>query len=97
MYVITWLIVGLFTGMLATALVGEGYSSLFVDMAVGMVGAVLSGSLGELLRISSPLPAGPNAVVVAALGAAMLLFPLRAWRLRRRVARTLRLMPRAQR
>jgi len=85
MYLTTWLIVGLVAGLAAALVGGIGYG-LLVDIAVGMVGAVLGGWLFGALGIRNPVVGGPGAILVAFIGAALLLFLLRALRPRPRLA-----------
>jgi len=83
MYFTTWLIAGLVAGLAAALVGGIGYG-LLVDIAVGMVGAVLGGWLFGALGIRFPVFAGPSAILVAFIGAALLLFLFRALRTRQR-------------
>ena len=86
MYFITWLVVGLVAGVIASAFViGLGHG-LVVDIAVGMVGAVAVGWSLWALNIKAPLVGGPGEVLVALSGAAVLFFLLRTLRPRRRLA-----------
>lgn len=80
MDLLTWLIVGLITGLLATfALGGIGYGILG-DIIVGIVGAVVGGWLFSELGWSAPFGGLPGTVFIAFIGAVLLLVVLRAVR-----------------
>ena len=80
MDLITWLAVGLLAGLIAAALVGG--IGLLGDIAVGMVGAVLGGWLFGALGIRVPFHGLPGTVLVASVGAVVLLVLIRALRRR---------------
>ncbi len=80
MDLLTWLIVGLIAGLLATfALGGIGYGILG-DIIVGIVGAVVGGWLFSELGWSAPFGGLPGTVFIAFIGAVLLLVVLRAVR-----------------
>ena len=83
MYFTTWLIVGLFTGLLAAAFVRRVGYGLLVDMALGMAGGILGGWLRETLAVRIPLDPGPAALLVAFAGATVALSVLRVFGRRR--------------
>ena len=70
---LTWLIVGLIAGLIASSVVGGIGFGIIGDMVVGMVGAVVGGWLFSTLRITSPIGGMPGNVVVAFVGAVVLL------------------------
>ena len=83
MDLLTWLIVGLIAGLLATyAIGGIGYGILG-DIVVGIVGAVVGGWLFGRLGLSSPFRGLAGTIFVAFIGAVLLLLILRAIRPRR--------------
>jgi len=83
MDLLTWLIVGLIAGLLATyAIGGIGYGILG-DIVVGIVGAVVGGWLFGRLGVSSPFHGLAGTIFVAFIGAVLLLLVLRALRPRR--------------
>jgi uncharacterized membrane protein YeaQ/YmgE (transglycosylase-associated protein family) len=83
MDILTWLIVGLIAGLLASfAIGGIGYGILG-DIVVGIVGAVLGGWLFSVLHIRNPIAGLPGTIFVAFIGAVVLLLLLRAIRPRR--------------
>lgn len=83
MDLLTWLIVGLVAGLLASyAIGGIGYG-LLGDIVVGIVGAVLGGWLFAQLGLSTPFGGLAGTIFVAFIGAVVLLLVLRAVRPRR--------------
>jgi uncharacterized membrane protein YeaQ/YmgE (transglycosylase-associated protein family) len=83
MDLITWLIVGLIAGLLASfAIGGVGYG-LLGDIVVGIVGAVFGGWLFGQLNIKVPFGGLAGTIFVAFVGAVVLLLILRAVRPRR--------------
>src|SRR5918994_575590 len=78
MDLLTWIIVGLVAGLLASAVVGGIGYGLLGDIVVGMVGAVLGGWLFSTLGISLPVPGLAGTILVAFIGAVVLLLLIRA-------------------
>ena len=76
MDLLTWLIVGLVAGVLASLVAGGGFGILG-DIVVGIVGAFLGGWLFATLGIHSPLAGLPGTILVAFVGAVVLLLLLR--------------------
>jgi uncharacterized membrane protein YeaQ/YmgE (transglycosylase-associated protein family) len=70
---LTWLIVGLIAGLLASAVVGGIGRGLIGDIVVGVVGAVFGGWLFSALQISMPVSGLPGTILVAFIGAVVLL------------------------
>ncbi len=83
MDLLTWLIVGLVAGLLASLVVGGGFG-LIGDILVGIAGAFIGGWLFHALGVHSPLGGLPGTIFVAFIGAVVLLFLLRLVRGRRR-------------
>lgn len=73
MDLLTWLIVGLIAGWLASAVVGGIGYGLIGDLVVGAIGAVLGGWIFRTLQIGLPIGGLPNAIMVAFIGAVALL------------------------
>ena len=71
-----WIVVGLIAGWLASAVVGGGYG-LIGDIVVGVVGAFLGGFLFRALNVSAPFGGIAGTIVVAFVGAVVLLVVLR--------------------
>jgi uncharacterized membrane protein YeaQ/YmgE (transglycosylase-associated protein family) len=83
MDIVTWLIVGLVAGLLASfAIGGVGYG-LLGDIVIGIVGAVVGGWLFGELQIPVPFGGLAGTILVAFVGAVVLLLILRAVRPRR--------------
>ena len=85
MDMLTWLIVGLIAGLLASAVVGGIGYGILGDIIVGIVGAVIGGWLFTALRVSSPVGGLPGTVLVAFIGAVVLLVLIRMLRPGRRL------------
>ena len=75
MGIISWVVVGLIAGLLARLVVpGDGPRGLIVTTVVGMVGAVVGGTLIGLLGGVGATGLNVWSVLVATLGAIVLLF-----------------------
>lgn len=84
MDIVTWLIVGLIAGLLASALVGGIGYGLIGDIVVGMAGAIIGGWLFTALDIRMPVAGLPGTILVALVGAVLLLVAIRTVRPGRR-------------
>jgi uncharacterized membrane protein YeaQ/YmgE (transglycosylase-associated protein family) len=85
MDILTWLLVGLIAGVLASyAIGGIGYGILG-DIVVGMLGAVIGSWLFGVLHITNPIRGLPGTIAVAFIGSLVLLLIVRAIRRPRRV------------
>jgi uncharacterized membrane protein YeaQ/YmgE (transglycosylase-associated protein family) len=82
MDILTWLIVGLVAGVLASFVVGGGFG-LLGDIVVGIVGAFVGGWLFRQLGWSTPFGGLAGTIFVAFIGAIVLLLLLRLIRRRR--------------
>ncbi len=82
MDLLTWLVVGLVAGLLASYAVGGIGYGLLGDIVVGMVGAVVGGWLFTRLALSAPFSGLAGTIFVAFIGAALLLIVLRVLRRR---------------
>ncbi len=76
MDLLTWLIVGLVAGLLASMVMGGGFG-IIGDIIIGIVGAFIGGWLFRALGIASPLGGLAGTILVAFIGACVLLFILR--------------------
>ena len=75
MDLLTWLIVGLIAGVLASLIVGSA-GGILIDIVVGIVGAFIGGWLSGVLHVS--LGHGwIGSILTAVIGAVILLFVLR--------------------
>ena len=85
MTLLTWLIVGLVAGVLASLVMGGTGYGLIGDIIIGIVGAFVGGWLFSALGVASPLGGLAGTILVAFIGAVVLLFVLRMLRGRRAV------------
>ncbi len=76
MDILTWLIVGLVAGVLASFVVGGGYG-LLGDIVIGIIGAFLGGWIFGALGWSTPFPGLAGTIFVAFIGSVVLLLLLR--------------------
>ncbi len=76
MDILTWLIVGLVAGLLASFVVGGGFG-LLGDIVVGILGAFVGGWLFGKLGWSTPFGGLAGTIFVAFIGAVVLLLLLR--------------------
>ena len=78
MDLLTWLIVGLVAGVLASLVMG-GYG-LIADIIIGIIGAFLGGWIFRKLGVGVPFHGLGGVIFVAFIGAVVLLFALRVIR-----------------
>ncbi len=78
MDILTWIIVGLVAGVLASLLVG-GYG-LIADIVIGIVGAFVGGWLFGQLGVTTPFGGLAGTIFTAFIGAVVLLVLLRVLR-----------------
>jgi uncharacterized membrane protein YeaQ/YmgE (transglycosylase-associated protein family) len=76
MDILTWLIVGLVAGLLASYVVGGGYG-LLGDIVVGIIGAFIGGWIFAKMGWHAPFGGLPGTIFVAFIGAVVLLLLLR--------------------
>jgi uncharacterized membrane protein YeaQ/YmgE (transglycosylase-associated protein family) len=77
MPILTWLIVGLVAGVLASLVMGGSGYGLIGDIIIGIIGAFVGGWLFRALGTSSPFGGLGGVIFVAFIGAVVLLFVLR--------------------
>jgi len=77
MDLLTWLIVGLVAGVLASLVMGGTGYGIIGDIVIGIVGAFVGGWLFSALGVASPLGGLAGTILVAFIGAVVLLFLLR--------------------
>ena len=73
MDILTWIIVGLVAGVLASLVVGGGFG-IIADIVIGIVGAFLGGFLGNMIAGTGLNGFSLWSVVLAVLGAMLLLW-----------------------
>ncbi|HEU5186297.1 MAG TPA: GlsB/YeaQ/YmgE family stress response membrane protein [Gemmatimonadaceae bacterium] len=76
MDLLTWIIVGLVAGVLASLVVGGGFGIL-ADIIIGIAGAFVGAWLFRALGVSSPFGGLAGTIFIAFVGAAVLLLILR--------------------
>ena len=76
MDLLTWLIVGLIAGVLASLVMGGGYG-IIGDIIIGIVGAFIGGWLFARLGVGTPFGGLAGTIFTAFIGAVVLLFILR--------------------
>src|SRR5258707_4955314 len=74
---LTWIIVGLVAGVLASLVMGGAGYGLIGDIIIGIVGAFAGGWLFAQLHITSPFGGLAGVIFVAFIGAVVLIFLLR--------------------
>ena len=77
MDILTWLIVGLVAGVLASLVMGGTGYGIVGDIIIGIIGAFVGGWLFGKMGVSSPMGGLPGTIFVAFIGAIVLLFVLR--------------------
>ncbi|HXJ23541.1 MAG TPA: GlsB/YeaQ/YmgE family stress response membrane protein [Polyangia bacterium] len=75
-----WIVVGLIAGWLASAVVGGGYG-LIGDIVIGVVGSFLGSLIFRSLHIHSPFSGLAGTILVAFVGAVVLVLVLRLIRM----------------
>jgi uncharacterized membrane protein YeaQ/YmgE (transglycosylase-associated protein family) len=77
MDILTWIIVGLIAGVLASLVVRGGGYGIVGDIIVGIVGAFIGGWIFRTLGVSSPFGGLAGTIFIAFIGAVVLIFILR--------------------
>ena len=77
MDILTWIIVGLIAGVLASMVIGGTGYGLVGDIVIGIAGAFVGGWLLRTLGTSVPVGGLAGVIIVAFIGAVVLLFIIR--------------------
>ena len=77
MSLLTWIIVGLIAGVLASLVMGGTGFGIIGDIIIGIVGAFIGGWLFSRLGVNTPFGGLAGTIFVAFIGAVVLLFVLR--------------------
>ena len=77
MDLLTWIIVGLVAGVLASLVMGGTGYGIIGDIIIGIVGAFVGGWLFRSLGVTSPMGGLAGIIFVAFIGAMVLIFSLR--------------------
>jgi uncharacterized membrane protein YeaQ/YmgE (transglycosylase-associated protein family) len=83
MDLLTWLIVGLIAGVLASLVMGGTGYGIIGDIVIGIAGAFVGGWIFAQLGVASPLAGLAGTILIAFIGAVFLLFILRLLHTRR--------------
>jgi len=75
--ILTWIIVGLVAGVLASLVMGGSGYGLIGDIIIGIVGAFVGGWIFRTLGAGTPFGGLAGVIFVAFIGAVVLLFVLR--------------------
>jgi len=74
---LTWLIVGLVAGLLASLVMGGTGLGLVGDIIIGILGAFVGGWIFRTMHITAPFGGLAGTIFVAFIGAVVLLFIIR--------------------
>ena len=80
MDLLTWLIVGLVAGLLASFVMGGTGLGLIGDIIIGICGAFVGGWVLRALHVNIPVSGIGGTILVAFIGAVLLLFIIRILR-----------------
>ncbi len=82
MGLLSWIILGLIAGVLASLLVGGG-GGIIIDIVLGMVGAVVGGFIASALGMGDVTGINVSSIVIATIGAILVIVVIRAFSGRR--------------
>jgi uncharacterized membrane protein YeaQ/YmgE (transglycosylase-associated protein family) len=82
MSIIAWIVLGLIAGFIGSKLVNKTGEGIFLDIAPGIVGAVIGGWLFNLFGIHGVIGLNVYSLVVAVIGAVVFLVVYHAMRRR---------------
>lgn len=82
MSLVAWIVVGLLAGFLASLIAGGGFG-LIELLVLGVVGAVVGGFLAQALNIGDVTGINVPSIVIATIGAVIVIFVVRSLRGRR--------------
>jgi len=80
MDLLTWLLVGLVAGVLASFVMGGTGLGLIGDIIIGICGAFVGGWIFNALKLTNPMGGLPGTILVAFVGVVVLLFIIRVLR-----------------
>ena len=78
MGIISWIILGLIAGFIASKIVNKTGSGMLMDIALGVVGAIVGGFLASFLGIGGVTGVNIGSIVIAVIGAVVVLLVYRA-------------------
>jgi uncharacterized membrane protein YeaQ/YmgE (transglycosylase-associated protein family) len=74
MGVISWIILGLLAGWIASKLVNKTGSGMLMDIGLGVVGAIVGGAIASFLGMSGVTGLNIWSIIVAVVGAVVVLW-----------------------
>lgn len=74
MGVISWIILGLIAGWIASKLVNKTGSGMMIDIALGVVGAIVGGIIAGFFGVAGVTGVNIWSIVVAVIGAVVVLW-----------------------
>lgn len=80
MDLLTWILVGLVAGLLASFVMGGTGLGLIGDIIIGICGAFVGGWVFRALKVTMPVGGIGGTILVAFIGAVILLFIIRVLR-----------------
>jgi uncharacterized membrane protein YeaQ/YmgE (transglycosylase-associated protein family) len=83
MGIISWNILGLIAGFIASKIVNKAGSGMYMDIALGVVGAIVGGVIARLVGIHGVTGLNIYSIIIAVIGSIVVL-----WVYHRVVART---------
>jgi uncharacterized membrane protein YeaQ/YmgE (transglycosylase-associated protein family) len=78
MGVISWIVLGLIAGFIASKLVNKTGSGMILDIVLGVVGAIVGGYISSLLGYGDVNGLNLYSIVIAVIGAVVVLVVYRA-------------------
>ena len=75
---ITWIILGLIAGFIASKIVNKQGAGILMDIVIGIVGAVVGGFIGDKLGLGGLEGFGLWSILLSVLGAIIVLLVYRA-------------------
>jgi uncharacterized membrane protein YeaQ/YmgE (transglycosylase-associated protein family) len=84
MGLLSWIILGLIAGVLASLLVGGG-GGIIIDIVLGIVGALVGGFLASAMNIGDVSGINLESIVIATIGAIIVILIVRALSSRRAI------------
>jgi uncharacterized membrane protein YeaQ/YmgE (transglycosylase-associated protein family) len=74
MGILSWIILGLIAGWIASKIVNKTGSGMFMDIALGVVGAIVGGILAGLVGLGGVTGVNIGSIIIAVIGAVIVLW-----------------------
>jgi uncharacterized membrane protein YeaQ/YmgE (transglycosylase-associated protein family) len=78
MGILSWIILGLIAGFIASKIVNKTGSGMMMDIALGVIGAIVGGFLASFLGIGGVTGVNFGSIIIAVIGAVVVLLVYRA-------------------